>query len=368
VDIYEQLGVKKVINALGTVTKIGGSLMNPKVLEAMTEASKAYVNISDLHSSAGKRIAEYLGVEAACITSGASAGIAVCAAACMAGKNIGNILQLPDTKGMKNEVVMMKSHRILYDQALLLSGIKVIEVGTTSYCCSELVENALNEHTAMFFYVAEAQTMRGSIPLEEISALMKRYNIPVVVDAAAEIPPTTNISHFLDQQADLVILSGGKEIRGPQSSGLILGDKELIQACNLNCSPHYSIGRSMKIDKETIVGITKAVELFSKKDYQGEMKRWDKMVEKLREALQDEDMLEVTKGYPIEPGVQPTVIPRLYITWGREDLKRIQESMSQQDPSVQVGIEQGKIAINPQCLKDEEVVLVIQAIKKVLGE
>lgn len=365
-SIYDELGVKTIINGLGTVTKIGGSKMAPEVLEAMHEAAGSYVEISVLHEKAGERIARLLGCEAACITSGASAGIAISAAACMTRGDIAKTLQLPDTTGMPNEVLVLKCHRTLYDQSLLLSGARVREIGVTSSIQIAQIEAAVSEKTAMFFYASEAERMRGSVPLPEIAKVLKKYNIPIVVDAAAELPPKSNVTKYLEQGADLVIFSGGKEIRGPQSSGIILGKKELIQACSANCCPNYSIGRSMKIDKETIVGIMKAVELFSQKDYVFEMKRWEDMVSKIITAISQISSVTVRRGFPVEPGIQPVNIPRVFIKPLIICAKELKERLLGLNPIVYVDVQGDEVVINPQCLEDDEVDIVTDAIYRVL--
>lgn len=363
-DIYDQLGVKKIINAWGTVTKIGGSKMDPRVLDSMKEAAQSYVTISELHEKAGKYIAKMLGAEAACITSGAAAGIAISAAACMTGKNVAKALQLPDTSGIKNEVLVLKCHRTLYDQALLLSGVKIKEIGATSFASIEQVEHSISENTTLFFYASEVEPMRGSISVPELMKVLNKYNIPLVVDAAAEIPPTSNILKYLNMGASLVIFSGGKEFRGPQSSGIILGKKELIEACDLNCCPNYSIGRPMKIDKETIAGITKAIEIFVSKDYDKEISRWDKMVDKLISGLSACDSIMIHKGFPIEPGIQPVIIPRAYVKCLNKSAIDLQNALLHLDTAIQVGVEGDLIALNPQCLEDDEIDIVIDGIKK----
>ncbi|MDF2670158.1 MAG: hypothetical protein K0R67_2464, partial [Paenibacillus sp.] len=323
-DFYDTLGIKKIINGWGTVTMIGGSLMDPEVVSAMNEAARSYVDIRTLHKKAGEHIAELLGCEAASITSGASAGIAISAAACMTKGDAARVLQLPDTTGMPGEVLMLKSHRILYDQALALSGAKITEIGVTSAANLRQLESAVSDSTAMFFYVAEAERMRGSIPLPEIVQVLRKYNIPVVVDAAAELPPTTNLTKYLNQGADLVLFSGGKELRGPQSSGLIIGKKELVQYCDANNYPNYSIGRSMKLDKETIAGLVKAVELFVKKDYDLQMEAWEAMVAEMILAWSAIPEVVVRRGFPTEPGVQPVIIPRVYMTSASMSARELQ--------------------------------------------
>lgn len=365
-SIYDELGVKKIVNGGGTLTKIGGSKMAPEVLAAMNEAAGAYVDIGILHEKAGKRIAELLDCEAACITCGAAAGIAISAAACMTKGETSKVLQLPDTSGMPNEVLMLKCHRILYDQALLVAGAKVREIGVVSSAKIEQVEASISDKTAMFFYVAEAERMRGSIPLYEIARVVKKHGIPVVVDAAAELPPVTNVKKYLQQGADLVIFSGGKEFRGPQSSGIILGKTQLIEACNANCCPNYSIGRSMKIDKETIAGIVKAIELFTKKDYVYEMARWEEMAAKMVSAFTGIPGVFVRRGFPVEPGVQPVNIPRVYIKADNYSPIDLQESLLRLNPAVYVCTQGDEIVINPQCLEDDELRYVIDAITDIL--
>ncbi len=364
-DIYEKLGVRKVINACGTLTKLGGSLMDSSVFAAMEEAGRAFVDITEFHTKAGEYIAKTLGVEAACITNGASGGIAISAAACIAGCNKGYILQLPNTNGLKNEILMLKAHRNLYDQALLLSGGKLIEIGYTSFSCKEMIENSINEKTAMFFFSSEAESMRGSLPLEEIVPILKKHGIPLVVDAAAEIPPVENINKYLNAGADLVIFSGGKEIRGPQSAGFILGRRDLIQACDANCCPHHSIGRSMKIDKETIAGIVRAVEIFCNRDYEKQMEIWDNWVMQIYANCVELKHLEGKIGYPSEPGVQPTSIPRFYFRMKDIQVSDIQKTLLTSDPAIHVGIESGFIAVNPQCLQEHEIKIVINAIRNI---
>lgn len=363
-NIYQKLGIKTRINARGTITLLGGSLMDPSVLEVMAEASKSFVDIDEFHKKAGTYIAKLLNVEAACITCGASAGIAISTAACIAGTNKGRILQLPNTENMKNEVLMLKSHRNLYDQAILLAGAKIVDVGLTSYCCLESLENAITPQTAMFFYATEASSMRGSLPLKEVVDLMHKHNIPVVVDSAAELPPRNNISEFLEIGSDLVIFSGGKEIRGPQSSGLILGRKDLIEACDANSCPHHSIGRSMKVDKETIAGITRAIELFCEKDYEKQFQIWNGWVDYMIQEVSKMDGFKAYKGYPTEPGIQPTIIPRMYFEKDGKTANEIFDEMYNADLSIKIGVEGGCAAINPQCLKEEEIKFVIDAISK----
>lgn len=365
-NIYESLGVKTIVNAWGTVTKVSGSVMAPEVVDAMVEASRNYVEIAALHAAAGRRIADVLGVEASCVTCGAAAGIAISAAACMAGCDPARILQLPDTSGMKDEALVLKCHRTLYDQALLLSGARMREIGTTSFAAVEQVEHAISERTAFFFYASEAEPMRGSISLPEIMPVLKRRGIPVVVDAAAEVPPKKNIRKYLEMGADAVLFSGGKEIRGPQASGLILGTREMIAACDANCCPNYSIGRAMKIDKETIVGITRAVELFAAKDYDKQIVEWEVMIRGIAEELAKNPYARVRVGTPVEPGIQPADLLRAYVMPLRKGAKELHADLVALNPSVYTGLSGKELAINPQCLLEEEIPLLLKAFNEQL--
>lgn len=363
-NIYEQLGVKTLINGFGTVSKIGGSVMAPEVLHAMTEVSKHYVEINALHKAAGRYIAKLLESEDCCITCGAAAGIALATAACIARNDPVKRLQLPNTEGMKNEVLMLKCHRILYDQALLLSGAKVVEIGATSFAMPEQVEAAINEKTAMFFYASENENMRGSVELSKLIPILKKKDIPVLVDAAAELPPQSNISKYQKMGADLVVFSGGKELRGPQSSGLILGRKDLVEACRESSSPNYSIARSMKIDKETIAGIMRAVELFLEKDYEKIYETWTAMSVSMADEIEKCGKAIVRTGYPQEAGIQPANILRVYIKPKHMTSQELYDRLLSLDPQIYTDIRGGEIVINPQCLNEDESKLVAEAVRK----
>lgn len=361
-SIYEDLQLKTLVNAFGTVTRIGGSLMPLEVRQAMLEAGEHYVEINELHRAAGERIAQLVGAEACCITCGAAAGLAISAAACIARDNPAHRLQLPDTTGLKNEILVLKCHRIMYDQALLLSGAHFVEIGRTSYALIEQVENAITDRTAAFFYASEAEPMRGSIPLEKIAPIMKAHGIPIIVDAAAELPPKANLTRYLERGADLVVFSGGKEIHGPQSSGLILGRKDLIHACSACCCPNFGIGRSMKVDKETIAGITKAVELFMGRDYEAQQQRWTEMSTQMAQAIEKTGKANVRLGYPQEPGIQPVGILRVYIKPINQTPEEVYHKLLSLNPQVYTDLRGGQIVLNPQCLKEEEVAYVISSV------
>ena len=361
-SVYERLGVHPAINAWGTVTTAGGSRMDPRVLASMTEASRSFVDMEELLRAAERRIAELIGAEAVCVTSGAAAGMALCAAACMAGSDRASVLALPETRGLRDEVLILKAHRILYDQAVLLAGARFREIGVTSSVEPEQIRAAVGERTAMLLYVAEARAQRGSLPLETVAAALEGTTVPLVVDAAAELPPRTNLSALLDAGADLVVFSGGKEIRGPQSSGFVAGRHDLIDACRANAFPRYGIGRPMKLDKETVVGLVTAVELFMARDLAAEYRNWERAAACIAAAIADSGRATARVGLPIGPGVQPADIPRAYVRHAVVPASDLRERLRRGEPRVFADVSGDELVLNPQCLDPEEIPQVIAAV------
>jgi len=269
-DVYAELGVRRLINASGPVTALGGTLMPPEVVEAMAAASHSFVDMHELHRAAGRRIAELVGVEAAHVCSGAAAGIVLMAAACMTGTDADKIAQLPDTNGLRNKFLIHDAHRNSFDRSVALAGGRLVSVRADA----DELERAIGDGVAGVYWTA-GRFIRGEcLPLARVSEIAHSMKVPVIVDAAAQVPPPENLSRFIEEGADLVTFSGGKAIRGPQSTGLILGDPELVEACRLNDNPHNAIGRPMKASKEDIVGLVKAVELYVAKDRAAEMAQW----------------------------------------------------------------------------------------------
>jgi len=367
-NIYEKLGFKTGINACGTVTRLGGSLLSSEVTQAMAEAGRFFVPMHEFHKRAGEHIAGLLGVEASCITCGAAAGLAVSAAACMTRGEHTKVMSLPDTTGMPDEILMLKAHRILYDQALRLSGAKIREIGSKSFAAPEMLKKEISDKTALFVYVAERETESGSIPLPDLVPILKECGVPILVDAAAELPPVKNLRIYLDMGADLVVFSGGKEIRGPQASGLIVGKKEFIEACHANCCPNYSIGRSMKISRETVAGLVAAVELFVKKDYDSQIKAWEEMTRQIYAALENRSDVRIRTGYPTEPGIQPAIILRAYIKPLKTTASVLQAKLSATPLPVFADINGDELVINPQCLESEELEPLIKILRDCLDD
>ena len=213
---YDRLGVKTVINGVGNGTAIGGSIMRPEVVEAMQEASRSYVRLPDLLEKAGQRVAELAGVEAAYITAGAAAGVTISVAACMTGKDNARVHQLPNTRGMKDEVIIQVMQRNYYELMIRLAGASLVEIGLANGTQDYNLESAINDRTAAIVHFV-AYSPSSDLPIERVIEIGHRHGVPVIVDAAAEFPPFSALRRWADMEADLTIFSGGKGIR-PQWS------------------------------------------------------------------------------------------------------------------------------------------------------
>jgi L-seryl-tRNA(Ser) seleniumtransferase len=359
--IYERLGVRTLINARGTYTYLSGSLMQPEVVEAMAEASRRFVDIRELEAAVGARLARLTGAESALVTAGAAAALTQGTAACVVGKDPESIKRLPDTHGLKDEAIIQKAHRNPYDQAIKQVGVKMVEVETL-----EEMKRAISPKTAMISYIVALEP-QGKVSLEETLKIGKASRVPVFVDAAAELPPAENLTKFVKMGADLVAFSGGKGLRGPQTSGLLLGRRDLIEAAALNGCPNHSIGRPMKVGKEEIVGLLRAVELYLERDHEAECRQWESQIEYLERAL---------KGIPgVETGRVPKHIvnhvPRLYLKidpnvagMAQED---VIEKLSQGDPRIEVLTTPLGLTICANTLQSGEEEHIARRLREILG-
>jgi L-seryl-tRNA(Ser) seleniumtransferase len=278
-NIYSKLGVRPVINGVGTVTNLGGSIMPPEVVKAMEEASRYFVPLPELQLKAGAKLAEMLGVPAAMITAGAASAITVATAACVVSGDASKLRQLPDTTGLKNEVIQQKKHHSGYEAQLRVTGIKIVEVETRAE-----LDAAINDRTAMLHFLNVGEP-RGQIKREEWVAVGKQRGVPTSLDAAADVPPVSNLTGFVKQGFDLVIFSGGKGLFGPQCSGMLLGRQDLVAAAQQSISPHDGIGRGMKVGKEEIMGLLAAVERYLKVDHEAEHREMEAKATYIIQAL-----------------------------------------------------------------------------------
>jgi L-seryl-tRNA(Ser) seleniumtransferase len=343
--------------------------MPEEVLAAMVEAGHHYVPIHELLEAAGNYISKRLGVEGAFICCGAASGLAIAAAACMAGTNPANRSRLPDSEGLKNEIIMFHAMRLRYDQAFRVAGARIIEIGWPKLVELWELEASFSPRTAAVAYFVESEGP-GLLPLEMVIKVAHAREVPVIVDAAAEIPPFENISHFNKVGADLTIYSGGKDIRGPQSTGLIIGRKDLIQAVAFNSAPHHSIGRGMKVGKEEIMAFITALDLWLAQDFSKEMQGWEIQVATIIEALSEIRGVTARRVYPSEPGIQPIWIPRVYIDWTPNvtlySPLELQRMLLDGEPRVAVGTSTTGLVVNPQMLETGQERIVAECIREVL--
>jgi len=313
--IYTSLGVRPLINALSTYTRLGGSIMPSEVVAAMDEASRTHINIDELQIAVGRRVAELTHNEAAYVATGAAAGLVIATAAIIAGDDPAKIKQLPDLTGLKSEVVCHKAHRNGYDHAVRSVGVKMVEIGTVEHTDPAEMEAAINENTAFAFWTQGAMSGSGDIPIERFIEIAHAHGIPVLVDAAAQLPPVENLWRFTQKGADLVVFSGGKDLHGPQASGLIVGRKDLIERCRPNGSPNHSIGRPMKVGKEEMVGLLAAVKWYLGLDHKARAAQFEMWVADWCAALNQLPGVKAERSFPNGAG---QAVPRAKVTLDAE--------------------------------------------------
>ena len=365
-DIYEKLGVRKVINAQGTLTTIGGSLMPPEAYEAMAEAARSFVFLNELHQKAGEYMAGLLGVEAAYVSSGAAGGMLLAAAACLTGTDQEMIWALPDTNGLKNEILVQKSGSANYVyQSMRHTGVRLVEVGTPREATVSHIEDGLSDKTvAIQLFLGKS----GQPTVAEVAPIARQADVKLIVDAAAELPPRSNFTEPLEQGADLVVFSGGKAILGPQGTGLILGGNKLVEACRLNSNPHSSIGRPLKVGKEDICALVAALERFVAKDEESEIQEYRRQADAIVEEIGDIRGVKV-QTLMADPGPHP-VIPRVYIDLdpgfvltGEEICQRMLEG----EPPVAMNRTDTGVRVDVMMLGESEVPAVARRLKEVLS-
>lgn len=329
-DYLKDLGVKPFLNAAGTYTALTASLMPPEVLDAMRYASSHYVHLTKLQDAVGARIASLVGAEAAMVTSGAAGALLVGTAACLTGKDPEKILRIPDLTDMKSEVLVQKRHRYAYDHSVRAAGVRMIEIETV-----EELERAISARTASLHFYCDAEP-RGAITAADWAALGKKHRIPTFADAADVLPPADNLSRYLKLGFDLVCFSGGKAIRGPQSAGLLLGRKDLIEAARLNTSPHSdTIARGMKVNKEEMLGMLVALELYMKRDHAADLGEWERRVETIARAVKK------VKSVETETYVPPVAnhVPHLKIRWDTSVVRltplEVKQKLAEGDPAIE---------------------------------
>lgn len=392
--VYDELGVRPIINACGTLTRIGGSRMAPDVLTAMAEAAASFVHIDELQAQAGRVIAEFTGAEAGYVTTGAAAGLALAAAACVAGMDVGKMDRLPNTSGMKNEIVVQRGHRNAYDHAIRSAGITFVEVGYLGYpgaggTMPWQIEEAITERTAAV--ACPVLDTPGTVSLPQVAEIAHAKGVPVIVDAAAELPPRSNLRRFIAEGADLVAFSGGKAIGGPQASGILAGRADLIASVALQHQdmdvreetwnrrdliaggavvgiPHQGFGRSMKVGREEIVGLITALKCYVAGSDDDDAARWSETLSGIAAAAGEVEGVQLHQRFdPSKP------IPVLVIDFNpaifRFSAYDVANRLLSGERPIAVGesrAEFGSLSINAQSLTEEEAAYVGIRLREVL--
>lgn len=367
---YEELGLRPIINASTTFTAIGGSLMPNEVLDAMRSAAGSFVDMHELHRAVGRRLAEITRNEAAYVTSGCASAIILALLGMRNGGNPGVLTAFPGRDLAPSEVIMHSAHRIPYDATFHLAGITIKQIGNTQQTFDWELDSAISPETLAVIYVAGSHLPQVALSLEQTVEIAHARGIPVIVDAAAQLPPVSNLWHFTrDLGADLVAFSGGKGLRGPQASGLLLGSAQWVEAARSNGSPYQRWARAMKAGKEEIMGLLAAVERYVALDHDAEHAEWVATVSRWGKALQG--IPGVNSSYcALNEAGQP--VPRLHLevadhARAEEVLRRLDQS----DPRVSVmpdrrnGVAHG-LWLGPDMLEEGQEALVERVIIGIL--
>jgi D-glucosaminate-6-phosphate ammonia-lyase len=387
--------VQRIINAKGTATRLSGGIMRPEVSAAMVEASQFCFDMAELQAAASKEIAKATGAEAGYIASGAAACLTLAAAACIAGLDPGKMNRLPDTRGMKNEIIMVRSQRNFYDHAIRAAGANIVEVGLPDrYAGAGVrdaavweIEDAITERTAAIFHVADA---RSQPSLTAITSLAKNYHLPVIVDAAAQLPPQSNLERFIAEGADLVAYSGGKVIGGPQASGFLCGRKDLIMSAALQQldldiyedmwkppqglidakkikgMPQHGIGRGCKVGKEEIFGLLTALKIFVAESDKSRHQKWLATLEDIKSRI-----FKLNMRIHIEHAADISAVPLLSLWIDQKyDVTKLALELERQKVPIYVDLTRradGIISINPVCLKPEDITSLADGLKQLVN-
>ena len=360
-DYFRDLGVRPFINAAGTYTAMTASLMPQEVLDAIQYAAQRFVMLDELHDKVGQRLASLLKSEAAMVTCGAASALTLGTAGVLTGKDPQKMVDLPNLAGMKSEVIIQKAHRFGYDHAVRNCGVRMVEVETR-----EELEGAISGRTAMMLFFNDADP-RGQIKVDEFVALGKKHGVPTFNDAAADVPPVDNFWKYTKMGFDLVAFSGGKGIRGPQSSGLLLGRKELIEAARLNAPPNgNTVGRGMKVNKEEMLGLLVAVERFLNLDHARERREYDKRAETIRAVAV---AVPGVKAEVFVPEIANNV-PHIRISWDgatEAAASAVVKAMKDGEPSIGIRSEANALVLGVWMMKPGEDKVVARRLREVLA-
>ncbi len=367
-SIYQRLGVAPIINAAGSITRLGGSRTRPETLELMSQAARVMVNIDDLNRAAGKELARLTGAEAGFVCCGAAGGLVLQAAAVIAGNDPVKMRQLPDTDGLRNEIVIHTMHRFPYDQAYRAAGARLVEFGDYLFAHPWQLEGAINERTAAVAYLAAPFSSNKVLPLDRVCEIAHANDVPVIVDAASMLPPRANLYRYLGAGADMVVYSGGKGIRGPQGSGILVGRADLIEAAAAQANPAQFLGRGMKVAKEEVIGLVASLAAFVEEDESAEMEAYRALVQPVVDALVELPGLQVVLEHDRINYLLPQAVIRFTDDWRGPSRDAVLVALEQGHPQIYLQTLGGphELAVDPLNLTEEEVQTVIHRLREEL--
>jgi L-seryl-tRNA(Ser) seleniumtransferase len=370
--IYEDLGVRQVINAMGSVTLLGGSMLAPKVLAAMEEANESFVDMAELLERSGRAIAGILGAEAALVTSGCFAALVQGAAAIMTGKDMGRIARLPDTAGLKNEFLIQTPTRYQYDRAVSVPGSRMVEVGDQRRTTIEQLEGAIGPRTAGILYPARSEGTEGVLSIPEVVHIAKKRGVAVLIDAAAEVYPLERMTWLAGKSGADVVCFGAKYLGSANSTGFMCGRKDMVEAAALNgfiafeTHDNHAFGRGFKVDRQEIVATVVAV------------REWFAMDHKARFAAQERRIETIARALAGVPDVTTERIWQRQGAWlqlrvslsgsrSGKTAASVHDTLKDGDPSIKVRLEGDQILLAVHNLKDGEDAIVAEALRRALS-
>lgn len=365
-DLFKELGIRTFINAAGTYTAMTGSLMHDYVVETIQAASLEFCMLDEVQDKVGEKIAALVHSEAAVVTSGAFSAMTLGLAGILTGMDQKKVEALPhlDGTGMKSEVIIQKSHEIVYNHALKNTGCKLIYIETR-----EELEAAINERTALMHFL-NIEADKGKIMHQEWVEIGRKHGIPTSIDIAADVPPVSNLWKFNDMGFSFVAISGGKAIRGPQSAGLLMGKKDIVTAARLHMPPRgFNIGRGFKVNKEEVLGMYVALDHYISQDHDKEWKEWEAATGVIRQAVDSVKGVTTSIKVPTLGNVTPT----LQINWDPQQIKLagkdLQDRMRNGNPSIEIAdVQQNHIAVTVWMLKPGQEKIVATRLKEELSK
>lgn len=396
--IYEELGIEPILNLAGTATKLGGPLMSQEVVQAMSSAAASSARIDELQAAASRVISSLTGAEAGYVTSGAASALTLATASCIAGLDIGKMEQLPDTMGRPNEVIISREHRSGYDHAIRAAGARLVEVGMNEQLAGAGArrtetweyEEAITPKTVAIAYVAGPG---GRPSLSALADVCRRHSVPLLVDAAGQLPPRSNLTAYIADGADLVAFSGGKAIRGPQGTGFLVGRRDLIMSAALQHLdldelwetwipprglidrerfaglPRHGIGRGFKVSKEEIVGLIVALREFMQGSFLGLLPKYRDYCQRIARAVDEVTGIRAEMGLFHSEEDFPTVVVHIDPLEAGQSAFDVVRRLRSGTPAVYVGekgLAEGYLTINPLDLDDDNLQVAIDRLTMAL--